>query len=81
MNFEEFTMRLDYTFESFPDVHFEIQNAISDGDDVAITRNIVIKNNGVIEGLVHSNKAIRTNGSTKYHFNKGKIFGHTLYSK
>ena len=31
LNFEEFAMRLDYTFDSFPDVHFEIQHAISDG--------------------------------------------------
>ena len=37
LNFEEFAMRLDYSFDSFPDIHFEIQTAISDGDDITIT--------------------------------------------
>lgn len=37
LNFEEFAMRLDYTFDSFPDIHFEIQTINADGDDVAIT--------------------------------------------
>ena len=37
LNHAEFEMRLNYSFNSFPDIHFAIQDAISDGDYVAIT--------------------------------------------
>lgn len=75
LNYEEFAMRLDYSFDSFPDINFEIQLTISDGDNVAITRIMTGTNNdkGV---LPPTNKAIRTNGITIYHFNKGKICRH-----
>jgi predicted ester cyclase len=44
--FEEFAMRLDYTFDSFPDIHFEIKTVISCGHDVAITWIITGTNRG-----------------------------------
>jgi predicted ester cyclase len=37
LSHQEFATRLHYTFDSFPDVHFEITTAISDGNLVAIT--------------------------------------------
>ena len=37
LNHKEFETRLNYSFHSFPDMHFEIQKAIADGDHVAIT--------------------------------------------
>ena len=37
LNHQDFETRLHYSFNSFPDIHFAIQNAISDGDYVAIT--------------------------------------------
>jgi predicted ester cyclase len=77
LNLEEFAMRLDYTFDSFPDIHFEVQTAISNGDDVTITWMMTGTNSGVIRNPVLANKSIRANGSTKYHFYKGKIYGHT----
>ena len=46
LNYEEFAMRLDYSFDSFPDINFEIQSTISDGDNVAITWIMTGINNG-----------------------------------
>ena len=37
LNREEFAMRLDYTFDSFPDIRFEILTAITEENSVAIT--------------------------------------------
>ena len=76
LNYEEFAMRLDYSFDSFPDIKFEIQSTISDGDNVAITWIMTGTNSG--QGTFPpTNKAINTNGMTIYHFNDGKICGHT----
>jgi len=33
----EFETRLNYTFNSFPDIHFDIKTAVSNGNLVAIT--------------------------------------------
>ena len=37
LDHQEFETRLLYSFDSFPDIHFDIQQAISDGGCVAIT--------------------------------------------
>jgi predicted ester cyclase len=37
LNHQEFETRLYYSFHSFPDIHFEVQQANADGDYVAIT--------------------------------------------
>jgi steroid delta-isomerase-like uncharacterized protein len=76
LNYEEFAMRLDYSFDSFPDIKFEIQSTISDGDNVAITWIMTGTNSGQ-GAFPPTNKAINTNGMTIYHFNDGKICGHT----
>ena len=34
---EEYKIRLHYSFDSFPNMHFAIQTAVADGDLVAIT--------------------------------------------
>ena len=76
LNYEEFAMRLDYSFDSFPDINFEIQSTISDENNVAITW-IMTGTNSCKGVLLPTHKAIRTNGITIYHFNDGKICGHT----
>ncbi len=77
LNLEEFAMRLEYTFDSFPDINFEIQTAISDENCVATTWLMTGTNSGKNGAFPPTNKTIRTEGSTKYHFNGGKICGHT----
>ena len=70
-------MRLDYYFDSFPDINFEIKTAIAEGNSVAI---IWIKtgiNNGKHGVFPSTGKSIRTIGSTFYHFKNDKICGHT----
>ena len=77
LNLEEFAMRLDYTFDSFPDIHFEIQTAISDGDHVAITWIMTGTNNGKMGHFLPTGKSINTTGETIYHFKNGKVSGHS----
>ena len=77
LNLEEFAMRLDYTFDSFPDINFEIITAIAAGNNVAISWIMTGTNSGKNGTFPPTNKTIRTIGSTIYHFNKDKICGHS----
>lgn len=77
LNHDEFKVRLQYSFDSFPDIHFAIQSAIEDGDYVAINWIMTGTNLGSIGGLPPTNKAIKTDGTTIYHFKEGKVCGHT----
>src|SRR6476661_4236681 len=76
LNHEEFKIRLNYSFESFPDIHFDIKTAICDGDFVGITWIMTGTNTGKIGGYAPTNKTIQANGMTIYHFNDGKVCGH-----
>ena len=77
LNQDEFKKRLQYSFSSFPDIHFSIQSAISDGDFVAITWILTGTNLGSIDKYPPTNKKIHTTGVTIYHFRDGKICGHS----
>ncbi len=77
LSHKEFEVRLTYSFSSFPDIHFAIQTAISDGDYVAITWLMTGTNLGAIEGFPPTNKSINTLGTTIYHFKNGKVCGHS----
>ncbi len=76
LNHADFAIRLNYSFNSFPDIHFAIQSAIADGDHVAITWIMTGTNLGCIGGYPATNKEIRTAGTTIYYFNDGKVCGH-----
>jgi steroid delta-isomerase-like uncharacterized protein len=77
INHTEFETRLNYTFNSFPDIHFDIKTAVSDANLVAITWIMTGTNTGNIGEISATNKAIEVNGATIYHFLNGKICGHT----
>ena len=77
LNFEEFAMRLDYTFDSFPDTWCEILTAITEENSVAITWIMTGTNYGKNGIFPPTGKSIRTVGATTVHFNDGKICGHT----
>lgn len=77
LTIEEFIKRLDDSFIPFPDIHFDIQQLIADGDSVAITWVMTGTNLGKIGNMPPTNKPIKTNGMTIYYFNNGKISGHS----
>jgi len=77
LDLEEFKVRLHYSFDSFPDINFDIESAISDGNYVAITWIMTGTNLGKIGGFAPTGKSIKTKGATIYHFEKGKVCGHS----
>ena len=77
LNHKDFEHRLHYSFNSFPDIHFAIQNAISDGDYVAITWIMTGTNLGHIGDFPPTNKPINAFGTTIYHFKNDKVCGHS----
>lgn len=77
LGLDEFKIRLHYSFDSFPDINFDIQSAIADGEYVAITWIMTGTNLGKIGGFPATGKSIKTNGVTIYHFDNGKVCGHS----
>jgi len=70
-------MRLKFSFDSFPDMHFEITSAIEDENHVAITWILTGTNLGMIGEYPPTKKNFKTKGVTIYHFKDGMISGHT----
>jgi steroid delta-isomerase-like uncharacterized protein len=77
LNHVEFRERLKFSFDSFPDMHFEITSAIPDENHVAITWILTGTNLGMIGGYPPTQKRINTTGMTIYHFKDDLISGHT----
>lgn len=76
LNHQEFATRLHYSFDAFPDLHFDIREAITDGDYVAIHWVMTGTNLGNIGMYPPTGKSIKTFGCTIYQFCKGKVCGH-----
>lgn len=77
LNHTEFKERLRFSFNSFPDMNFEITSAISEENHVAITWILTGTNLGMIGGYPPTKKTINTKGMTFYHFKDNLIHGHT----
>lgn len=77
LSHEEFKERLDFSFNAFPDMHFEITSTIEEVQHVAITWIMTGTNLGIINNLPARNRKIRTNGMTIYYFNGNLIAGHS----
>jgi len=77
LSHQEFKERLQYSFNSFPDIHFEITSAITEENHVAITWILTGNNLGSIGNFPPTFKPIKTTGMTIYHFTEGKISGHS----
>jgi steroid delta-isomerase-like uncharacterized protein len=73
----EFKERLKFSFNSFPDMNFEITSAIQEENHVAITWILTGTNLGMIGEYPPTKKAIKTKGMTIYHFKDNLINGHT----
>ncbi len=77
LSYSEFKDRLNFSFNSFPDMNFEITTAIPEENHVAITWILTGTNLGMIGEYPPTNKAIKTKGVTIYHFKDNLICGHT----
>ena len=77
LSHDVFKERLLFSFQSFPDIHFEITSSILDENHVAIIWILTGTNLGPIGDLSPTNKSIKTNGITIYHFKDEKINGHS----
>jgi steroid delta-isomerase-like uncharacterized protein len=77
LNLEEFKVRLRYSFDSFPDIYFNTLFSIADGNYVAMHWIMTGTNLGPIGGFPPTGKSIKAPGITIYHFNNGKICGHS----
>lgn len=77
LSHSEFKERLRFSFDSFPDMKFEITSSIAEEDHVAITWILTGTNLGMIGEYAPTKKAINTKGLTIYHFKDNKINGHT----
>ena len=76
LNHRVFIERLDFSFKSFPDMHFEITSAIEEDHHVAITWILTGTNLGMIGNFPPTKKKIKTNGMTIYYFKEQRIAGH-----
>ena len=77
LNHSEFKERLKFSFNSFPDMNFEITSVISEENHVSITWILTGTNLGMIGGYPPTKKPINTKGMTIYHFKDNLINGHT----
>jgi steroid delta-isomerase-like uncharacterized protein len=77
LSHEEFKKRLNFSFESFPDINFEIVSSIVEENHVAITWLLRGTNLGPIAGMPATNQSVKTKGMTIYHFKDDLISGHT----
>ena len=73
----EFKKRLFFSFDAFPDIHFEITTSIEDKNHVAISWILTGTHTGPIGHFPPSGRSIKTLGMTIYHFTDGLISGHT----
>lgn len=77
LDHEEFKKRLHYSFDSFPDMHFEITSAIEEDNHVAINWILTGTHLGSIGEVPPTHRKIKTTGLTIYHFKGNLISGHT----
>ena len=77
LNYSEFKERLKFSFNSFPNMNFEITSAIPEENHVAITWILTGTNLGMIGEYPPTKRNIATKGITIYHFKDNLINGHT----
>jgi len=68
---------LNHSFNSFPDINFEITSAIEDNNHVAITWILTGTNLGAIGNIPPTNKKVKAKGMTFYFFEGDLISGHS----
>ena len=73
---EAFKQRLTVSRAPFPDLRFELGEAVAEGDRVAICWTMLGTQAGPMAGRPATGRAIRVQGMTLYYFQDGQITGH-----
>jgi steroid delta-isomerase-like uncharacterized protein len=73
---EEFRERLLTSRAPFPDLRFEIDETIAEGDRVAIAWRMLGTQTGPMGPVPPSGRRIEVHGMTVYYFRDGRITGH-----
>jgi steroid delta-isomerase-like uncharacterized protein len=76
LNREAFKERLIVSRTPFPDLRFELGDAVSEGDRVAICWTMVGTQTGPMAGRPATGRPIRVQGMTVYFFSQDRITGH-----
>ena len=76
-NHTEFKERFRFSFDSFPDMNFEITSAIPEENHIAINWILTGTNLGMIGEYPPTNKPINTRDLSIYYFKDNLINGHT----
>lgn len=76
LDLSAFKQRVDKSRAVFPDLHFDIEDAIAEEDKVAISWFMTGTQQGDLPGLPATGKQIKVSGLTIYYFFEGKIIGH-----
>ncbi len=72
----EFRERLTVSRAPFPDLQFELGDAVVDSDRVALSWTMRGTNTGPMAGRPATGRSIRVEGMTIYYFAGGRITGH-----
>ncbi len=72
----EFKERLEHSRTVFPDLHFIVDEAVSEGDKIAISWTFRGTHQGSLPRLPATGKKVSVSGITIYYFADGKITGH-----
>jgi steroid delta-isomerase-like uncharacterized protein len=77
LNAEEFKKRVFYSRNAIPDLHFELQEMISENDKVAVRWTMSGTHKGDLPQLPATGKKFSITGMTFYYFDHGKLCGHS----
>jgi steroid delta-isomerase-like uncharacterized protein len=76
INHATFRQRVTYTRNAFPDVHFDVREAIAEDERVAIRWVMTGTHLGDLPRLPATGKKFSIEGMTFYYFQNGQIRGH-----
>jgi steroid delta-isomerase-like uncharacterized protein len=71
-----FKKRVLYSRQTFPDLHFAVQEIVGEGDKIVISWNLEGTHRGDIPGIPATGKRVKVPGLTIYYFSNGKVTGH-----
>ena len=77
LNVDEFKVRVLYSRNAFPNLHFNLQEMISETNKVAVRWTMSGTHQGDLPQLPATGKQFSITGMTFYYFDKGKLCGHS----
>jgi len=77
LDVDEFIVRVMYSRNAFPDLHFNLHEMISETDKVAVRWTMSGTHQGDLPRLPATGKQFSITGMTFYYFDDGKLCGHS----